>query len=73
MHDYLTATMTPYGNNANMIGAFDPEAQGMFQTMYDQYFAVKPCITLKEDVIIKSGDGKTPETAYEIELPNEES
>ena len=69
VNDYLTATMTPYGNNASMIGAFDPNTQGIFQTEYKQYFAVKPTITLRDDVIIKSGDGRTPQTAFEIELP----
>ena len=69
-HDYKTATMTPYGDgNSPMIGAFEPETQGIFQERYDNDFAVKPTITLSADVIIKSGNGKTPQTAYEIELP----
>ena len=71
-HDYKTATMTPYGDgNSPMIGAFEPETQGIFQERYDNDFAVKPTITLSADVIIKSGNGK--DKAFEIGLPNEES
>ena len=71
-HDYKTATMTPYGDGSwPMIGAFETETQGIFQEEYQNYFAVKPTITLKEDVIIKSGDGKTPDTAFEIDLSKE--
>ncbi len=73
-HDYKTATMTPYGDgNSPMIGVFEVNTQGIFQENYDLDFAVKPTITLSEDVIIKSGDGKTPTTAFEIKLPGEES
>ena len=67
-HDYKTATMTPYGDgNSPMIGAFEPETQGIFQERYDNDFAVKPTITLSADVIIKSGNGK--DKAFEIGLP----
>ncbi len=69
-HDYKTATMTPYGDgNYPMIGVFETETQGIFQETYDNYFAVKPTITLRDDVIIESGDGKTPNTAFKIKLP----
>ena len=69
IHDYLTATMTPYGDGGwPMIGAFEPETQGIFQETYDQDFAVKPTITLKDNVIITGGDGKTPQTAFTIGL-----
>lgn len=68
--DHLTATMTPYGDGSwPMIGAFGPENQGIFQYTHSETFAVKPCITLKEDVIITEGDGKTPKTAFKIALP----
>ncbi len=70
--DHLTATMTPYGNDSYpMIGAFVPGSQGIDQYTHDSLFAVKPCITLKEEVIITGGDGKTPETAFKIALPGE--
>ncbi len=70
VHDYKTATMTPYGDGSwPMIGAFESETQGIFQEPYEHTFAVKPTITLSEDVIIESGDGKTPATAFKIALP----
>ena len=70
--DHLTATMTPYGNDSYpMIGAFVPGSQGIDQYTHDKLFAVKPCITLKEEVIITGGDGKTPDTAFKIALPGE--
>ena len=68
-HDYLTATMTPYGDGSwPMVGGFTPETQGIFQETYDQDFAVKPTITLKDNVIITDGDGRTPKTAFKISL-----
>ena len=74
VHDYMTATMTPYGDGGwPMIGSFETDRQGIFQNTHDEYFAVKPTITLSEDVIIESGDGKTPATAFKIALPNEKS
>ncbi len=68
-HDYLTATMTPYGDGSwPMVGAFEPDAKGIFQETYDQDFAAKPSITLNENVIITGGDGKTPTTAFKIAI-----
>lgn len=72
IEDYAMATMTPFGNgDFPMVGAFSTSQNGVFQFAYSEKFAVKPSITLSEDVIIKSGDGKTPKTAFEIALPNE--
>ena len=67
--DYKTATMTPYGDEGYpLVGAFTTDTQGIFQEKYDSKFAVKPSITLNENVVIKEGNGKTPDTAFEIEL-----